>query len=63
MQAVPCSRSILAATAVAAAVLLLPAGGSAQLWPSTDVLLPWFEVDLEGQEQTTLFSLVNSFPE
>jgi hypothetical protein len=33
---------------------------AAQPKPSSDLLLPWFEVDLEGGEATTVFAIVNS---
>lgn len=33
---------------------------AAQPKPSSDLLLPWFEVDLQGGEATTVFAVVNS---
>jgi hypothetical protein len=33
---------------------------AAQPKPSSDLLLPWFEVDLEGGEATTVFAVVNA---
>ena len=36
---------------------------AAEVRPSSDLLLPWFEVDLEGGAHTTLFALANSSAE
>src|SRR5262245_47369731 len=33
---------------------------AAQPKPSSDLLLPWFEVDLEGGEATTVFAVANA---
>jgi hypothetical protein len=47
----------------AALTLLGPPRALAETQPSSDLLLPWFEVDLEGGRYTTLFALANSSEE
>ena len=47
----------------AGALLLCVLPGAAKVRPSSDLLLPWFELDLEGEGPTTLFALANSSAE
>ena len=54
-------RPRLPVVLVAVAAMLLPAGATlAQPRPTSDLLLPYFEVDLTGFHRTTLFNLTNS---
>lgn len=61
----PVWHLLMIALALALLVLFCPAPSAAEMWPTSDVLLPYFEVDLDDPDMgmTTLFAVGNASPD
>ncbi|HEX6865538.1 MAG TPA: hypothetical protein VF414_22110, partial [Thermoanaerobaculia bacterium] len=64
-RSIPVWHLLLIALALALLVLFCPGRSAAEMWPTSDVLVPYFEVDIDDPAMglTTLFAVGNASPD